>query len=76
MEGVDSEDENSKAAAAILLQNRILLPYEQEAMEVLQYLEKAGDTLPSGAKHTLINRWNQIRDMIQKAFIIYGVRNV
>ena len=76
MEGVDSEDENSRAAAALLLQNRILLPYKQEAMEVLQYLEKAGDTLPSGAKHTLINRWKQIGDMIQKALIIYGGRNV
>ena len=76
MEGVDSEDENSKAAAAILLQNRILLPYKQEAMEVLQYLEKVGDALPSGAKHTLTNRWKQIRDMIQKALIIYGGRNV
>ena len=76
MEGVDAEDENSKAAAAILLQNRIFLPYKEEAMEVLQYLERAGDALPSGAKHTLINRWKQIRDMIQKALIIHGGRNV
>ena len=76
MEGVDSEDEDNKAAAAILLQDRILLPYKQEAMEVLQYLERAGGTLPSGAKHTLLNRWKQIRDMIQKALIIYGSRHV
>ena len=76
MQGVDTENETNKAAAALLLQNRILLPYKQEAMEVLQYLEKAGDTLPSGAKHTLRNRWKQIRDMIQKALIIYGGRNV
>ena len=76
MEGVETEDENSKAAAAIILQNRILLPYIEEAMEVLQYLERAGDALPSCAKHTLINRWKQIRDMIQKALFIYGGRNV
>lgn len=66
MAGIDTEDEKSRVAAAILLQNRILLPYEEEAEEALERLESAGDALPPRAKDTLINRWKQIRDMTQK----------
>lgn len=72
MAGVGAEDENSKVAAAILLHNRILLPYKDEAEEALQHLERAGDAIPPGAKDTLINRWKQIRDMIQQALLIHG----
>lgn len=74
MAGVDSEDEKSRVAAATLLQNRVLLPYEAEAEEALQRLEKTGDAIPPGAKDTLINRWKQIRDMIQQALLIHGGR--
>ncbi|CAF9923571.1 MAG: hypothetical protein ALECFALPRED_002475, partial [Alectoria fallacina] len=71
--GVDTDDEKSRVAAAILLQNRILLPYKREAEEALQHLERTGDAIPPGAKNTLINRWRQIRDMVQQALLIHGV---
>ena len=73
MAGVDTDDEKSRVAAAILLQNRILLPYKREAEEALQHLERTGDAIPPGAKNTLINRWRQIRDMVQQALLIHGV---
>ena len=71
--GVYTEDEKSRVAAARLLQNDILLPYEAKAELVLQYLEKSGDTIPSIARKTLINRWKQIRDVIQHAMLIHGL---
>ena len=67
MAGIDTEDENSRVAAAIALQNRIFLPYGGEAEEALQRLESAGDALPSRARDVLISRWKQIRTMTQRA---------
>lgn len=67
MAGINTEDEKSRVAAAIVLQNRILLPYEGEAEEALQRLESAGNALPPRARDMLISRWKQIRDMIQQA---------
>lgn len=76
MAGVDDEDEKSWVAAATLLQDRILLPYEAEAEEALQRLERTGDAIPPFAKDLLMNRWKQIRDMIQQALLIHSVRRV
>ncbi len=76
MAGIDTEDEESRVAAAIILQNRILLPYKEEAEEALRHLEKTGDTIPPGAKDTLINRWKQIRDMLQQALLIHAIQEV
>lgn len=76
MAGVDIEDEKSRVAAAVLLQNRILLPYEGEAEEALRHLGRIGDAIPQSVKDTLINRWKQIRDMIQQALLIHGVPRV
>ena len=73
MAGTDTEDERSRVAAARLLQNRILLPYEAEAERVLQYLERTGDAIPLGAKKALISRWKQIKDVIQQALLIHRV---
>ena len=69
MAGVFSEDEEEGAAVAKFLQNRILLPYEAEAKQALQYLEGIDDAVPPIAKKTLIDRWKQIRDVIQCALI-------
>ena len=71
--GADTEDEKSRVAAASLLQNRILLPYEAEAEQALQYLEMTSDAIPWSAKKTLINRWKQIKDVIQQALLIHGL---
>ena len=71
--GADTEDQESKVAAAKLLQNRVLLPYDAEAEQALRYLERSGDAIPSGAKKTLINRWKQIKDVIQQALLINGL---
>lgn len=76
MVGADTEDEKDRVAAMVFLQNRILLPYEGEAEEALQHLERTGDALPLGAKDTLINRWKQIRDMIRQALLIHGIGRV
>ena len=73
MVGVDTEDEESRVATAKLLRNRILLPYKGEVEKALQRLESVGDSIPPGAKDTLITRWNQIRDMVQQASLIHGV---
>ena len=76
MAGVEVEDERRTVAAATLLQNRVLLPYGEEAEKALQHLERSGNAIPIGAKDTLINRWKQIRDMIQQACQVHGVRRV
>ena len=72
--GVNTEDDDSRVAAATLLQNHILLPYKAEAEQALQYLEMNGDAIPLSAKQTLIIRWKQIKDVIQHALLIHGVR--
>lgn len=74
MAGIDTQDEKTRVAASMLLQDRILLPYMEEAKEALQHLERTDNVIPPGAKETLINRWKQIRDMIQQALLIHGVR--
>lgn len=76
MAGVGNEDEKSRVAATMLLQDRILLPYEAEAEEALRTLERIGDAIPLCAKDLLMSRWKQIRDMIQQALVIHGVRRV
>ena len=76
MAGIDNKDEESRVAAAITLQNRILLPYMEEAEEALRHLEKPGDATPPGAKDMLINRWKQIRDMLQQALLIHAIQEV
>ena len=74
MAGIDTQDEKNRVAAAIPLRDRILLPYKEEAEEALQHLERTDNVIPPGAKETLINRWKQIRDIIQQALLIHGVR--
>lgn len=76
MAGVDTEDEKKKVAAATVLRNRILLPYDEEAQEALQNLKTSGNAIPPGAKDTLINRWKQIRDMIQQALLTNRIGRV
>lgn len=76
MAGIDTEDEESRDAVTTLLTNRILLPYQEEAVKALQQLERTGDAIPQGAKATLTQRWKQIRDMIQQALLIHGVGRV
>ena len=76
MAGIDTEDEESRDAVTTLLTNRILLPYQEEAVKALQQLERTGDAIPPGAKATLTQRWKQIRDMIQQALLIHGVGRV
>ena len=66
MAGIDTENEKNNVAALRLLQNRILLPYEAEAMRALQYLEMNTNAWPTGPRKTLINRWKQIRDILQQ----------
>lgn len=73
MAGIHTEDEKGRVAAARLLQNRILLPYEAEAEHALQDLERIGDAIPLAAKKTLIIRWRQIKDLIQQALLIHGL---
>lgn len=70
MAGIDVEDAENRFAAILLLRDRILVPYKEEAEKALQHLERTGDVIPSGAKDTLIKRWMQIRDMIQDASLV------
>lgn len=76
MAGVDAEDAENRCAAMMLLRDRILLPYKEEAEMALQHLERTSDAIPSGAKDTLIKRWMQIRDMIQGALLVHGFGEV
>lgn len=74
MAGVDNEDQKTRIVATTLLHNRILLPYKAEAEQALKRLESSGDVIPPGAKKTLINRWKQIKDVIEQASQIHGLR--
>ena len=63
-EGIEERDE---AQANEFIASKILQVYDREAKETLQALERVDDVGIEVQKWTLMKRWAQIRNIIQRA---------
>ena len=63
---VEHEQDDERADAIIVTQ--ILRVYYEEAKAALRRLEATGASLPIDQTKTLLSRWKQIIDLVQRAF--------